>query len=423
MNENIAPGVYLLDIDLECDKAKQEFQRMGFSDGEKQDFQRFTPQALSVTPLWLVWHGTVHSGNVLLKSEEELIPLGISSDTELPIRKLSEVVREYDEKRQVQQETKVPEHGTEVYRKDTEEKDYSLERLCRYERTAEKCMAAVEQDGWELAHVPEEVKTPEMCRIALDNSADLAYENVELLRHVPFPEVCLEYIRANNGGGDVELPEVVSSLAPGVINDKIADYAVEQDGRCLGALPVHLQTVERAETAVKKAGTIALASDNVRAGLKTEAMYRKCAEHSWMSFALLPKAERSPEICLLADKLYPEEMAKRPDLIPESVKNGCNVYSLGKLMEQATGEKFSFGQIKEFYDGKPMAVKRMEIPEGILINREVTFDKQNEKFRFAPLREREEQTQGMKQKEEHKLPQSQGEAHTQGRERKKGLKL
>lgn len=421
MNENIAPGVYLLDIDLECDKAKQEFQRMGFSDGEKLDFQRFTPQALSVTPLWLVWHGTVHSGNVLLKSEEELIPLGISSDTELPIRKLSEVVREYDEKRQVQQETRVPEHGTEVYRKDTE--DYSLERLCRYERTAEKCMAAVEQDGWELAHVPEEVKTPEMCRIALDNSVDLAYENVELLRHVPFPEVCLEYIRANNGGGDVELPEVVSSLAPGVINDKIADYAVEQDGRCLGALPVHLQTVERAETAVKEAGTIALASDNVRAGLKTEEMYRKCAEHSWMSFALLPKAERSPEICLLADKLYPEEMAKRPDLIPGSVKNGCNVYSLGKLMEQATGEKFSFGQMKEFYDGKPMAVKRMEIPEGFLINREVTFDKQNEKFRFAPLREREEQTQGMKQKEEYKLPQSQGEEQTQGRERKRGLRI
>jgi len=36
-----------------------------------------------------------------------------------------------------------------------------------------------------------------------------------------------------------------------------------------------------------------------------------------MSFVLLPKAERSPEICLLAEKLYPDETAKRPDLIPE----------------------------------------------------------------------------------------------------------
>ena len=93
MNDNTVPGVYLLNIDMECGQAKEEFKRMGFTDGEKQDFQRFTPQALSVTPLWLVWHGTIHSGNVLLKSDEELIPLGISSKTELPVRRLSELVR------------------------------------------------------------------------------------------------------------------------------------------------------------------------------------------------------------------------------------------------------------------------------------------------------------------------------------------
>lgn len=127
MNDNTVPGVYLLNIDMECGQAKEEFKRMGFTDGEKQDFQRFTPQALSVTPLWLVWHGTIHSGNVLLKSDEELIPLGISSKTELPIRRLSELVREYSQK-------------TEKHQDGTEHDDYSLERLCRFERTTEKCM-------------------------------------------------------------------------------------------------------------------------------------------------------------------------------------------------------------------------------------------------------------------------------------------
>lgn len=72
---------------------------------------------------------------------------------------------------------------------------------------------------------------------------------------------CLEYIKANNGCGDVELPEVLSALAPGVIDSRIADYAIEQDGRCLGVLPAHLQTVERAEKAVKEAGTEALAGE------------------------------------------------------------------------------------------------------------------------------------------------------------------
>lgn len=374
MNDNTVPGVYLLDIDMECGQAKEAFRRMGFTDGEKQDFQRFTPQALSVTPLWLVWHGTVHSGNVLLKSDEELIPLGISSQTELPIRRLSELVREYSQR-------------TGQHQDGTENDGYSLEGLCRFERTTEKCMAAVRQDGWELAHVPEEVKTPEMCRLALDNSADLAYENLELLRYVPFPDICLEYIRENNGCGDVELPEVLSALAPGVIDSRIADYAVEQDGRCLGVLPAHLQTVERAEKAVKEAGAEALAGGKVRADLKTERLYRKCAEHSWMSFALLPKAERSPEICLLAEKLYPGETARRPDLIPESVRNGCNVYSLCKMMELRTGEKFTCRQMTDFYNGKPLNVRRMETPDGVQKDRTVRFDKEKQEFSFSAIRQ------------------------------------
>ena len=374
MKDNTVPGVYLLNIDMGCEQAKGEFKRMGFTDGEKQDFQRFTPQALSVTPLWLVWHGTIHSGNMLLKSDEELIPLGISSKTELPIRRLSEIVREYS-------------HRTGKYQGETENGDYSLERLCRFERTSEKCMAAVRQDGWELAHVPEEVKTPEMCRLALDNSAELAYENLELLHYVPFPEICLEYIKANNGCGDVELPEVLSALAPGVIDSRIADYAIEQDGRCLGVLPAHLQTVERAEKAVNEAGTEALAGEKIRAELKTERLYRKCAEHSWMSFALLPKAERSPEICLLAAKLYPQETAKRPDLIPESVKNGCNVYSLCKMMEARTGEKFTYQQMTDFYNGKPLNVRRMEMPDGVQKDKAVKFDKEKQDFSFSAIRQ------------------------------------
>lgn len=390
MNDNTVPGVYLLNIDMECGQAKEEFKRMGFMDGEKMDFQRFTPQALSVTPLWLVWHGTIHSGNILLKSDEELIPLGISSKTELPIRRLSELVREYKHKTQEQLQTQQPtgySHRTGRYQYETENDDYSLERLCRFERTTEKCMVAVRQDGWELAHVPEEVKTPEMCRLALDNSADLAYENLELLHYVPFPDICLEYIKANNGCGDIELPEVLSALAPGVIDSRIADYAVEQDGRCLGVLPAHLQTVERAEKAVKEAGAEALAGEKVRADLKTEGLYRKCAEHSWMSFALLPKAERSPEICLLAEKLYPEETAKRPDLIPESVKNGCNVYSLCKMMEVRTGEKFTCQQMADFYNGKPLNVRRMETPNGVQKDKTVRFDKEKQDFSFSAIRQ------------------------------------
>lgn len=106
-----------------------------------------------------------------------------------------------------------------------------------------------------------------------------------------------------------------------------------------------------------------------------------------MSFALFPKAERSPEICLLAEKLYPEETAKRPDLIPESVKNGCNVYSLCKMMEVRTGEKFTCQQMTDFYNGKPLNVRRMETPDGVQKDKAVKFDKEKQDFSFSAIRQ------------------------------------
>ena len=51
-------------------------------------------------------------------------------------------------------------------------KQVPLEFICRHDRTAEVCRAAVEEDGWRLENVPEEMKTPELCRKALETEAD-----------------------------------------------------------------------------------------------------------------------------------------------------------------------------------------------------------------------------------------------------------
>ena len=45
-----------------------------------------------------------------------------------------------------------------------------LEMICRHDRTAEVCRAAVEEDGWQLENVPEEMKTPERVRVAVETS-------------------------------------------------------------------------------------------------------------------------------------------------------------------------------------------------------------------------------------------------------------
>ena len=70
-----------------------------------------------------------------------------------------------------------------------------LEMICRHDRTAEVCRAAVEEDGWQLENVPEEVKTPELCRKALETEAGFGNDRFRLVQHIPSPEVCMEVLK------------------------------------------------------------------------------------------------------------------------------------------------------------------------------------------------------------------------------------
>lgn len=269
-----------------------------------------------------------------------------------------------------------------------------LKDLCRHECTAEKCADAVREFGWALEHVPEDMKTPEMCRQALKESAELGYGHLILLHHIPFAEVCMEAIRNWYGNGRPDLYEVVSAIRPEVFDGKMADFLVAEDGRCLPLLPVHLQTPERAEKAVEVSGTSAILSDRVKPGLKTPELWRKCAGHGWTSFTMIPWRERSPEACLTAYLNFPEMIRAHPHVVPQPVASYCNVYSLYRLMERTTGEKFTYGQMKDFYNGKPLNVKRMETPGGVQQDKAVKFDKETRKFSFSDIRL--ERKRGMK---------------------------
>lgn len=266
-------------------------------------------------------------------------------------------------------------------------KQVPLEFICKYERTAEVCRAAIEEDGWQLEHVPEEVKTPELCRRALDTGADLGNEHLGLLHYIPFPDVCLDVLKECHESGMTDIYEVATAIRAEVMNDVIADYLLPIDGICLSILPVHLQTQERVKLAVETSGTFAIERGGVPESLLTPEVYVGCAAHSWQSFAMIPWAERSPEVCLMTKTLFPEMLEKRPELVPESVENGCNVYSLCKMMEARTGEKFTYQEMTDFYNGKPLNVRRMEMPDRVQKDKAVKFDKEKQEFSFSAIRQ------------------------------------
>lgn len=257
------------------------------------------------------------------------------------------------------------------------------------------CMEAVRLDGYNLEFVPEGLKTKEMCREALTASPDLGYEDVVILAHVPFPDVCLEGVKHFENG--LDMIDIATVLRPEVINKELANYLVEKDGCCLSRIPVHLQTEELALKAVAVSGNEALRYLTVREDLKTEQVYLTGMENSsYQYFLHIPERHRTPEICLVAGKLYPDLFELRRDAIPQKVKEGCNVYTLNGMLEKATGMKFEVEQVKRFYDGEPMPVKSFITPEGIQKNQEVRFDKDKKEFFFKPLVISEQKKKGIK---------------------------
>ena len=131
-----------------------------------------------------------------------------------------------------------------------------LEMICRHDRTAEVCRAAVEEDGWQLENVPEELKTPELCRKALETEAGFGNDfHRGLVQHIPSPEVCMEVLKECRENNPEELYGVAVAIRPEVMNGEMADFLLPLDGRCISILPVHLQTPERVRVAVETSGS------------------------------------------------------------------------------------------------------------------------------------------------------------------------
>ena len=98
--------------------------------------------------------------------------------------------------------------------------------ICRHDRTAEVCRAAVEEDGWQLENVPEEVNTPELCRKALETEAGFGNDRFRLVQHIPSPEVCMEVLKECSKVCPEELYGVAASIRPEVMNGEMADFQI-----------------------------------------------------------------------------------------------------------------------------------------------------------------------------------------------------
>lgn len=246
--------------------------------------------------------------------------------------------------------------------------------------THEDYIAVVRECGYNLAHVPVGMRTRTMCREAFAASPDLGYDHCDIISLIPYPDVCMECIKEGMDRRDVM--ELASLLRPETIDRDMAEFLVSHDGRCLAYVPVHLQDEALVMKAVSVSGNSVLAYRTVLDELKTEKAYIAGLSAGFQSFLLVPKDRRTPDICLAAEKMYPDLFRIRPDALPENVRNGRNIFTFSRILEKATGNKYNYEAIKNAYEGRPLAVSRFLAPEGVMKDCTVRYDKENGRFQY-----------------------------------------
>lgn len=173
---------------------------------------------------------------------------------------------------------------------------------------------AVKINGWMLQHVPEEMKTPQMCLAAKDASPDPEYEHLGLVAYVPFPNVCMEYLK--EASGNIDVYEVFTAIRKDVLNPDIVQLAIDLDANCFKFVPDDLKTEELCLKVIKETGASGEVFDYIPEHLKTDQTYKLAVETNETALKWVPIEKRSYEMCLSAV----ERDGYQLEFVPERMK-------------------------------------------------------------------------------------------------------
>jgi hypothetical protein len=251
-------------------------------------------------------------------------------------------------------------------------------------RTKELCEIAVKQDGNTLVFVPLELKTKELCELAVKN-------NGNALRYVPLKlrtkELC-ELAVKNNGNALRYVPEeyqtkriyefaikddsiilynipeymtkemcelvikqnglVLEYIPEKYITKELCESAVKQNGWSLGYVPLELRTKELCELAIKQNGYALM---YIPDGLKDYNLYLVIIKQNGKTLEYIPKEYKDYNMCMEAVKQNGSALHYVPDKLITKELCEFAIKQNGKALE-CIPDKYT---IKELYE---LAVKQ-----------------------------------------------------------------
>lgn len=162
--------------------------------------------------------------------------------------------------------------------------------------TERLCIDAVKKYGLLLRAVPEKLRTREVCRAALDGASVPDFNSGEILRLIPYSDVCLEGLQ-RFAPLVSDIYHVFDAIPEEALDGRIALFGVKADPSCLLLLPEHLKTEEVCREAINREGALIHA---VPEALQTEEMCRMAVLSNFEALKFIPDIRHTPELYGLA---------------------------------------------------------------------------------------------------------------------------
>ncbi len=191
----------------------------------------------------------------------------------------------------------------------------------------DKLLELVERDPFLLRKMRNDVKTREICRIALE-ALPGQIPKYDLISDVPYADVCLEILQKDCKSKTDAIMYAIN-ISDTVMNEEIAEFILEKNP---------------------------------------------------LAFPILKDTYLSPELCFLVDQSNPNYFNKYPSMLPARVRETVNVFTLSRMLERrwGCGENFSLDELKEILQGKPFHIKESSSGKNVFMELE------GGKFRILP---------------------------------------
>ena len=183
----------------------------------------------------------------------------------------------------------------------------------------DKLLELVGRDPFLLRKMRNDMKTREICRVALE-ALPGQIPKYDLISDVPYADVCLEILQKDCKSKTDAIMYAIN-IPDEVMNEEIAEFILEKNP---------------------------------------------------LAFPMLKDTYLSPEICLYIDRNNPNYFSKYPSMLPQSVRETVNEFTLSRMLERrwGCGENFSLDELKEILQGKPFHIKESSSGKNIFMELE-----------------------------------------------------